>query len=229
MYYSKSIFLRQGAPNELFVLIFLLLVVFVLVFCCYLNDFLQKLDNLHKTALFSDISHKFGSSHLATNLGPPMGFPHGSVDKESDGQCRKHKRCSFDLWVRKILYKKEKATHFSILAWEIPWTDWHGNPSSFLQSHRMEFTNTQTLMVPSKQDLLKRRKVESSQHRHWEGFLILKDDAVKVLHSIRQQIWKTQRWPQDWKRSFSFQSQRKAMPKNAQTTTQLHSSHTLVK
>ena len=30
---------------------------------------------------------------------------------------------------------------------------------------------------------------------------ILKDDAVKVLHSIYQQIWKTQKWPQDWKRS----------------------------
>ena len=62
-----------------------------------------------------------------------------------------------------------------------------------------------------------------------ELFQILKDDAVKVLHSICQQIWRTQQWPQDWKRSFSFQSQRKAMPKNAQTTTQLHSSHTLVK
>ena len=34
-----------------------------------------------------------------------------------------------------------------------------------------------------------------------ELFQILKDDAVKVLHSIRQQIWKTQQWPQDWKRS----------------------------
>ena len=33
-----------------------------------------------------------------------------------------------------------------------------------------------------------------------EPFQILKDDAVKVLHSIRQQIWKTQQWPQDWKR-----------------------------
>ena len=32
-------------------------------------------------------------------------------------------------------------------------------------------------------------------------FQILKDDAVKVLHSICQQIWKTQQWPQDWKRS----------------------------
>ena len=62
-----------------------------------------------------------------------------------------------------------------------------------------------------------------------ELFQILKDNAVKVLHSICQQIWKTQQWPQDWKRSFSFQSQRKAMPKNAQTTSQLHSSHTLVK
>src|SRR5574340_804997 len=34
-----------------------------------------------------------------------------------------------------------------------------------------------------------------------ELFKILKDDAVKVLHSIHQQIWKTQQWPQDWKRS----------------------------
>ena len=34
-----------------------------------------------------------------------------------------------------------------------------------------------------------------------ELFQILKDDAVKVLHAICQQIWKTQRWPQDWKRS----------------------------
>ena len=62
-----------------------------------------------------------------------------------------------------------------------------------------------------------------------ELFQILKDDAVKVLHSIYQHIWKIQQWPQDWKSQFSFQSQRKAMPKNAQTTPQLHSSHTLVK
>ena len=61
-----------------------------------------------------------------------------------------------------------------------------------------------------------------------ELFQSLKDDAVKVLHSICQQIWKTQQWPQDWKK-FSFQSLRKAIPKNVQTTAQLHSSHTLVK
>ena len=62
-----------------------------------------------------------------------------------------------------------------------------------------------------------------------ELFQIVKDDAVKVLHSICQQIWKTQQWPQDWKRLVSFQSQRKAMPKYVQTTTQLYSSHMLVK
>ena len=53
-----------------------------------------------------------------------------------------------------------------------------------------------------------------------EQFQILKDDAVKVLHSIYQQMWETEQWPQDWKSQFSFQYQRKAMPKNAQTTAQ---------
>ena len=62
-----------------------------------------------------------------------------------------------------------------------------------------------------------------------ELFQLLKDDAAKVLYSICQQIWKTQQWPQDWERSVFIQSQRKAMPKNAQTPAQLHSSHVLVK
>ena len=42
-----------------------------------------------------------------------------------------------------------------------------------------------------------------------ELFQILKDDAVTVLHSICQQIWKTQQWPQDWKRSVSFPIRKK--------------------
>ena len=57
-----------------------------------------------------------------------------------------------------------------------------------------------------------------------ELFQILKDNAVKVLHSVCQQIWKTHQWPQDWERSVSFQSQRRAMPKNVQTMPQFHSS-----
>ena len=44
-----------------------------------------------------------------------------------------------------------------------------------------------------------------------ELFQILKDDAVKVLHSICQQIWKTQQWPRTGKGQFSFQSLRKVM------------------
>ena len=62
-----------------------------------------------------------------------------------------------------------------------------------------------------------------------ELFQILKDDAVNVLHSICQQIWKTQQWPQDWKRSVFIPIPKKGNAKNAQTTTQLHSSHMLVK
>ena len=62
-----------------------------------------------------------------------------------------------------------------------------------------------------------------------EPFQILKDDAVNMLHSICQQICKTQQWPKDWKGELSLQSQRKAMPKNVQTTAQFHSFHTLAK
>ena len=57
-----------------------------------------------------------------------------------------------------------------------------------------------------------------------ELYQLLKDDAVIVLHSICQQIWKTQQWPHEWKRSVFI-----PIPKNAQTIAQLHSSHTLVK
>ena len=62
-----------------------------------------------------------------------------------------------------------------------------------------------------------------------ELFQILKDDAVKVLHSICQHIWTLSSGHRTGKGLLSFQSQRKAMPKNAQTTTQVHSSHMLVK
>ena len=62
-----------------------------------------------------------------------------------------------------------------------------------------------------------------------EVFQTLEDDAVKVLHSICQQIGKLSSGHRPGKGQFSFQSQRNAMPKNAQTIAQLHSSHMLVK
>ena len=64
-----------------------------------------------------------------------------------------------------------------------------------------------------------------------ELFQILKkkkNDAVKVLHSIQQQIWKTQ-WPQYWKRSVFIPIPEKGNAKNVQTTVQLHSFHMLAR
>ena len=62
-----------------------------------------------------------------------------------------------------------------------------------------------------------------------ELFQILKDDAVKVLTQYASKFEKLKSGHTTGKGQFSFQSQRKAVPKNAQTTAQLHSSHTLAK
>ena len=62
-----------------------------------------------------------------------------------------------------------------------------------------------------------------------ELFQILKDAAVKVLHSICQQIRKTQQWPQDWKRSVFMPIPKKGNAKECSNYHQLHSSYMLVK
>ena len=59
-----------------------------------------------------------------------------------------------------------------------------------------------------------------------ELFQILKDDAVKVLHSICQQIWETQQRPQDWKRSVFITLPKKGNAKECSNTAQLYSFHT---
>ena len=75
--------------------------------------------------------------------------------------------------------EKGMATHSSILAWRIPidrgawWVTVHGVAE------------------------LDTNKTSGGDGIPVKLFQILKDDAVKVLHSIRQQIWKTQQWPQD--------------------------------
>ena len=67
---------------------------------------------------------------------------------------------------------------------------------------------SQIIMMWSPTESQTSGNVKSSRHKASGGdgnpvelFQILKDDAVKVLHSICQEIWKTQQWPQDWKRS----------------------------
>ena len=58
-------------------------------------------------------------------------------------------------------------------------------------------------------------------------FQILKDDAFTVMHTICQQVWKTQQWPQDWKRSGFIPIPKKGNAKEY-CTAQLHSPHMLV-
>ena len=62
-----------------------------------------------------------------------------------------------------------------------------------------------------------------------ELFQILKNDIVKVLHSICQQIWKTQQWPQDWKRSIFILIPKKGNAKECSNYRTISLSHTLAK
>ena len=62
-----------------------------------------------------------------------------------------------------------------------------------------------------------------------ELFQTLKDDAVKVLHSICQQIWKTQQWPQDWKRTVFILIPKEGNPKECSNYHRVALSHMLVK
>ena len=64
------------------------------------------------------------------------GFPGGACDKELTCQCRRRKRCRFNPWVRKIALEEGMATHSSILACSIPWTEEPGGLQS-IGSHRV--------------------------------------------------------------------------------------------
>ena len=57
----------------------------------------------------------------------------------------------------------------------------------------------------------------------------LKDDAVKVMHSVCQQIWKTQQWSQDWKRSVFIPVPKKSNAIECSKSIRLHSFHTLAR
>ena len=95
--------------------------------------------------------------------------------------------------------------------------------------------NHHGVMTYLKPEILKcLRKHHTNQAKVGDGtpaelFQILKEEAVKVLHSISSKCGKLGSGHRCGKGQFSFQSQRKVMPKNAQTTAQLHSSPTLAK
>ena len=118
--------------------------------------------------------------------------------------------------------EKGTATHSSILPWRIPWTVQSMRLQS--QTHRQEYKeelykkdlhdpdNHDGVITHLELDILEcevkcalgsiiTNKASGGDGFPAEKFQILKDDAVKVFHSVCQQIWKTQQWPQDWKRS----------------------------
>ena len=112
--------------------------------------------------------------------------------------------------------EKEMANHSGIPAWKIPGTEETDGLQS-MGSQRVGHdwgTNTFTngVITHLEPDVLEcevkwalgsitMNKASGGDGIPVELFQILKDDAVKVLHSIHQQIWKTRQWPQDWKRS----------------------------
>ena len=93
------------------------------------------------------------------------------------------------------------ATLSRILAWRIPWTvAWE------VMVHR----------ICRESDMTEATWHAQSQWRQGNSsraIKILKDDAIKVLHSVCQQIWKTPHWPQDWKRSILFPVPKKGSTK----------------
>ena len=77
-------------------------------------------------------------------------------------------------------------------------------------------------------EIIVRNKASRGDGIPVELFQILKDDAVKVLHSIYRQIWKSQQWPQHW-RSVFIPIPKKGNDEECSNYPQLHSSHMLVK
>ena len=72
-------------------------------------------------------------------------LPGGASGQESSCQCRRSKRCGFHPWVGKIPLEEKMATHSSILAWRIPWTEepgdcWWATVHSFAESDMTEVT-----------------------------------------------------------------------------------------
>ena len=100
--------------------------------------------------------------------------------------------------------------------------DNHNGVITHLEPHILECEVKQAL------GSITMNKASGSDEIPGELFQILKDDVVKVS-SIHQQIWNTQQWPQDWKRSVFIPIAKKTRPKSVQTTAQMHSCHTLTK
>ena len=131
--------------------------------------------------------------------------------------------------------EKEMATHSSILAWRIPWTteelhkkvlhdsDNHDGVITHLEPDILECEVKRALESIIRTKLVEVKEFQWSYLKSWKMML------WKCCIQYASKFGKLSGGHRTGKGQFSFQSQRKAMPKNAQTTAQLHSSHVLVK
>ena len=85
------------------------------------------------------------------------------------------------------------------------WVALHSMAHSFIELHKPLHHDKTVIHI---------NKVSGYNEIPAELFTSLKEEAIKVLHSLSQQFWKTQQWPQDWKMSVLIQSPRKVVPKN---------------
>ena len=135
-------------------------------------------------------------------------------------QAALHKVAKSQTWLSDFTFtfhfhalEKERATPSSVLAWRAPGMAKHGGLPS-MGSHRVghNWSDLAAAAMKQSQGLLvlpqglilwtiSFEKASGGDGIPAELFQIVKDVAVKVLHSICQQIWKTQQWPRDWKRS----------------------------
>ena len=142
---------------------------------------------------------------LGRSAGEGIGYPLQHTWASLVAQLVKNPPAMRETWVPSPSWEdpleKEKATHSSILAWRIPWTVLSmGVTKSRTQLSYFHF------------------------HFHFQKMMLW-----KCCTQYASKFGKLSSGPSYGKGQFSFQSQRKATPKNAQTTAQLHSSHTLVK
>ena len=107
--------------------------------------------------------------------------------------------CKYNIFwtIQERSLEKEMATHSSILACRIPGTEEPGGLPS-MGSHGVGHNWSDLAAAAGS---ITMNKVSGVDGIPIELFQILKYNAVKVLHSLCQQTWKTQQWPQDWKRS----------------------------
>ena len=131
------------------------------------------------------------------------------IIKDRNGMNLKEAEGIKNMWQKCTeLYKKVLMTWITMIAWSLT---------------SIQTTRSMRLTLGS----ITSNKVSGGNGISAELFQILKDDTIIVLHSICQQIWKTSSGHGTGKGQFSLQSQRRTMPKNAQTTIQLCSFHML--